>query len=82
MNREGGNGWLSSSTHHEETDQKIVGKQPRLCPMSQRARCSLATSGMLGGEERTMRAYLETVAMIAGLLGTYFALLPLHLMIG
>lgn len=51
--------------------------QPRLCPRSQRARRSLATSEPLGGKERAMRAYLETIAMIAGLLGTYFALLPL-----
>jgi hypothetical protein len=26
---------------------------------------------------RTMRAYLETIAMIIGLLGIYFALVPL-----
>lgn len=48
-----------------------------VCPRAQRRHCLPNSLAPSDGGEGAMRAYIETIAMILGLLGAYFALLPL-----
>jgi hypothetical protein len=48
-----------------------------VCPAAQRQGWLPNRFGAICRREDAMRAYVETIAMIFGLLGAYFALLPL-----
>jgi hypothetical protein len=48
----------------------------QMCPRTQLRACLRNIFGAIG-RESAMRAYVETIAMIFGLLGAYFVLLPL-----
>jgi hypothetical protein len=56
-------------TTRPETDRKV-------CCRTQQRDCPPTMFGA-SGQESAMRTYLETIAIIIGLMGAYFALLPL-----
>ncbi len=51
--------------------------RPGVCSTTQRRSHPPASVVAIGQTEGAMRAYVETIALILGLLGAYFALLPL-----